>query len=276
MGNATSKEEKEESILRNPQEGKASSFYWACRHGDLDSVKHIFSSSKFNDINCLELNGSTGLHAASYNGHVHVVQFLLQNGIFRHQRNRYGLTAYEEAKNDEIRELFHRPTGSQRFATDTADDTRQLFDTHVEQSTDNNETPEDNWIGGASDETSIGGFQALCHVGKYMVTSSILRPLFMNILRLKDYPDFAYNEKLAVEGMQRLIDNHVTSSHPEYQKACDLLSKYDKSKQVKYLLRLYSLETPFYRHLGIDQQSHCLVTPILFSETFSLKLDAIF
>ncbi|CAF4788872.1 unnamed protein product [Rotaria sp. Silwood1] len=251
--NVTSEEDNEEAILRNPQEGKASDFYWASRNDDINSHKNIFSSSKFIDINLLELNGSTSLHAASYYGHVHVVRFLLQNGIFRHRRNRYGYTAYEEAKNDEIRELFHRAPDSQRFTTKTVDDTQQLFNTHIEQSNDNNEAPEDNWVCGANGQTTTRGFQALCNVGKYLVTSSILRPLFMNILRLKDYPDFAYNEKLAVEGLQRLIDNHVTSSHPEYQKACELLSKYDKSRQVKYLLRLYSLKTPFYRHLETDQ-----------------------
>ncbi|CAF1667248.1 unnamed protein product, partial [Didymodactylos carnosus] len=123
MGNEQTKEEKHEAVvLRNPQVGVANPLYWACRGGDLDAVKEILSSTPFSDVNHLEPNGSTALHAASFFGHVDVVKYLLhERGIIRHRKNRHGLTAYQEASTQEIREVFHRPFTSNRFVDENSD-----------------------------------------------------------------------------------------------------------------------------------------------------------
>lgn len=68
---------------------------------------------------------STPLHAASYYGHKEIVQLLLQYGCDRSQTNAYGLTAYEEAADEEIRQLFKRPPdefGFNRFQDGAIDD----------------------------------------------------------------------------------------------------------------------------------------------------------
>jgi ankyrin repeat protein len=86
MGNQETKEEEDEAaVLENPQVGEASDLYWACRGGDLDVVKDIISTIPFSDVNHLETNGSTALHATSFFGHVKVVRYLLQErDIIRH------------------------------------------------------------------------------------------------------------------------------------------------------------------------------------------------
>ena len=108
MGHETSKEEKQEkSILRRPEEGKANDFYRACQTGDLEFARKLIASNAYVDINRLEPNGSTALHAASHVGHPDIVRLLLhQYGVMRHRRNQHGLTAYEESANDEIRQLW--------------------------------------------------------------------------------------------------------------------------------------------------------------------------
>ncbi len=68
---------------------------------------------------------STPLHAASFYGHKEIVQLLIEYGCDRSQINGHGLTAYEEAANDEIRQLFKRPTGDStitRFQDENTDD----------------------------------------------------------------------------------------------------------------------------------------------------------
>lgn len=101
-----------------------SDFYLACRQGDIDFVKDYLK--KYSDnLNQFESTvESTPLHAASYNGHKEIVQLLLNHHCDRSQVNGYGLTAYEEAANDQIRQLFKRrmdDSETSRFHDDTID-----------------------------------------------------------------------------------------------------------------------------------------------------------
>ncbi|CAF4002511.1 unnamed protein product, partial [Rotaria sp. Silwood1] len=85
--------------------------------------RELIATIHYEDLNQLEPNGSTALHAASYGGHVEIVRLLLNKlGCRRDRRNRYGLTAYEEAFSEEVRRLFHRPDGRNRFCPENDDD----------------------------------------------------------------------------------------------------------------------------------------------------------
>ncbi|CAF1196573.1 unnamed protein product [Rotaria sp. Silwood1] len=114
------------SITKQPSQ--VSKFYLACRNGDVDFVKKYLMTLKQAkyDLNPLEPNvDSTPLHAACYYGHKEIVKLLLENGCDRLKINRYGLTAYEEAANDDIRQLFKRSqirNCSQRFQDEIIDD----------------------------------------------------------------------------------------------------------------------------------------------------------
>ena len=48
------------------------------------------------------------------------------------------------------------------------------------------------------------------------------------------------------------------------RKHLSLVSKYAKTKNVEHLLRLYSLDTPFYKNLGTKREAECLLLPLLF------------
>lgn len=87
--------------------GNASDFYMACREGDLMRVNRYLKTMTSRDINMIETaNNSTALHAASYFGHADVVKRLLEAGGNVHTRNGHGLTAQQEAKTQEIKDLF--------------------------------------------------------------------------------------------------------------------------------------------------------------------------
>jgi hypothetical protein len=85
---------------------KTSDFYWACHNGDLYTVKKMLPKLKANDIDRIESNGSTALHAASYYGHANIVRLLLQQGANTTIRNKYKKTAKEEASTDDVRSVF--------------------------------------------------------------------------------------------------------------------------------------------------------------------------
>ena len=104
---------------------EVSEFYIACRNGDVQFVKHYLKN--LSDPKCQPNHfepsvKNTPLHAASYYGHKEIVQLLLQHECDRSQLNGYGLTAFEEAANDEIRALFKRPPdkdGMHRFVDES-------------------------------------------------------------------------------------------------------------------------------------------------------------
>lgn len=87
--------------------GSASSFYMACREGDLLTVNRYLKTMSVREVNKIETsNNSTALHAASFFGHADVVKRLLELGASVHTRNGHGLTPLEEAQTQEIKDLF--------------------------------------------------------------------------------------------------------------------------------------------------------------------------
>ena len=86
-----------------------SEFYLACRNGDLATVRQLLPKMSNEQKNCIEPNGSTALHAATYFGHHAIVKLLLENGCVTWVRNSYKNTPYNEAQDHEMRQLFDRP-----------------------------------------------------------------------------------------------------------------------------------------------------------------------
>jgi hypothetical protein len=97
-----------------------SEFYLACRNGDLGTVQKLLPNMSDEQKNHIEPNGSTALHAATYFEHHAIVKLLLENGCATWIRNHYKNTAYNEAQDEEMRQLFHRPermNGPGRFSS---------------------------------------------------------------------------------------------------------------------------------------------------------------
>lgn len=266
MGNEASKEERQEKkIFQSPQVGEASDLYWACRSGDVDAVKQVLATTKYTDLNRLEPNGSTALHAASFFGHADIVRLLLQKrGVMRHRKNRHGSTAYEEAANDEIRQLFHR-LGSNRFCEDSTNENERIFRLNdVENNNEDDENDEDNeapdgWVGGAHGDDDVIGTIWIMKVMKTMFPSPILRSIYFYLEnRQKGDSENLISFATFADELQALIKSSIPSDHPEFEKAYDLFFKYSKTKKAEHLLRLYTLETPFYRSLTPDNSGWML------------------
>ena len=90
-----------------------SKFYCACRDGDVDRVKALLSTLSTAEIDQMEPNGSTALHAAAFYGHIDIVRLLLRKGACPTQKNKYDATAEEEAKTPEIAQVFQRATSTE-------------------------------------------------------------------------------------------------------------------------------------------------------------------
>ena len=102
---------------------KVSDFYWACRNGDMNKVEQLLPALSTDEINRLEPNGSTALHAASFYSHSEIIRRLLKRGdILFSTRNKYGYTPREEAQTSEIQQLLSRSLAKtqDRFVDDTS------------------------------------------------------------------------------------------------------------------------------------------------------------
>jgi hypothetical protein len=96
-----------------------SEFYWACRNNEFEKVKRLLKNMKLNEVDKLEPNGSTALHAACFQGHKDVVELLLRAGADRAIQNKYKNLPFDEAKTEEIKQLFFRVPNSNRLVSDT-------------------------------------------------------------------------------------------------------------------------------------------------------------
>ncbi|CAF1076296.1 unnamed protein product [Didymodactylos carnosus] len=97
-----------------------SNFYHACRNGNIEKVRSGLGTLTLAEINRLEPNGSTALHAATYYGHTEIVCLLLSHHASQTIINRYKLTPYQEAFKDEIKQLFRCPS-SNRFLSNVSE-----------------------------------------------------------------------------------------------------------------------------------------------------------
>jgi ankyrin repeat protein len=125
-----------------------SKFYLACRNGDFATVQKLLPNMSDDEKNRIEPNGSTILHAATYYGHHDIVKLLLENGCATWIRNNYRNTPYDEAQDEEMRELFRRPNrtnGSNRFAS--TDDCFSIVTRNFGKDNDDDNIPK-GWIDG--------------------------------------------------------------------------------------------------------------------------------
>src|ERR1700722_9431551 len=66
--------------------GKASDFYFLCKDGKIDEIRQILNdetSPSIDELNQLQPNGSTPLHAATYYNQLEIVKLLLEHNCPR-------------------------------------------------------------------------------------------------------------------------------------------------------------------------------------------------
>ncbi|CAF0910637.1 unnamed protein product [Adineta steineri] len=94
----------------NPSQSSTTSpFYYAYRNGLIDVVREELPNMTLDEIDMVQSNGSTALHAASYYGHTEIVKLLLEKGARRSIQNSHKCVPYDEAEKEDIKKLFIRP-----------------------------------------------------------------------------------------------------------------------------------------------------------------------
>ncbi|CAF1389229.1 unnamed protein product [Adineta steineri] len=94
-------------------------------------VKRLLETITLEQIDQLEPNGSTALHAACYHGHSEIVKLLLDAGADRSIHNKHQFLPFDEAKNDEIKQLFFHIPNNNRLVSSTGAIEWELIDDDV-------------------------------------------------------------------------------------------------------------------------------------------------
>ena len=202
---------------------KTSNFYWACRNGDLDAVKKTLPNLKAPDLNRIELNGSTALHAASYYGHASIVGLLLRRGADATIRNKYGKTAKEEASTDETRALFET---RMNMTEDDEDDDEQLPKSQFVELYINREHMDKSELATRILKARLGTYKA----HQYTISAS------SNLEHLEQ------KYRQACKGDQHTLDIGNR-----------LFSEYRRTGDFTCMLRFYTEETPFFTMIHGDE-----------------------
>ncbi|CAF3595346.1 unnamed protein product [Rotaria socialis] len=260
----------------NQNNGEVSAFYWACRNGDIELAKAMAPDIPYDQLNRLEPNGSTPLHAASFFSHADVVELLLHEyGVPRNYVNQYGLTAYEEAQTERVKRLFWRVSNRfcdpQENVTDTFDilavkadeieNNRSIFNTEDEHEEDTKEAPEQSiWLQ-SYQAKDIKEEIYYYRKGKALIQSSIARfimrqgPKFcphckQNKEVMNEFISYFDDATFRVNKLKAIVYECVPPTDKYYNRCHQLLTEYSEKGNVEALLTLYTLETEFYKKIA--------------------------
>ncbi|CAF2046608.1 unnamed protein product [Rotaria magnacalcarata] len=192
---------------------KCSDFYIACRDNDQGKVKELLETMTPDEVDRLEPNGSTALHAACFYGHYHIVELLLKKGADRAVQNRHQCIPFDEAKNDDIKELFLRIPNSNRLVVQTGAIEWTLIDEEAVEK--------------AKEERNI-----IKYLYEEKVKASSIDVMFQRIE--KNYVNKILNTIGGIEIIRRF-----------FQKAIE-------EKDPKWLITAYTAETDYYRVLNTE------------------------
>ena len=231
------------SIIPSRKAGEASPFYWACRNGDIATVEKMLPNLTFEQVNRIEANGSTALHAASFYDQAHIVKLLLASGCSRTIVNYHGKTAYQEATKDEIRALFSRPT-KERFVDEHATHSFKLLQQSGVEVEKKDGIPDD-WLKGHTSANSA-------HEAKFMLAMAHSTNPLVQIVK-------SQTEAESTSNISKLIANVVPRRHEAYASISDLHNKFLNRLGIGNLLTMYTLETPLYASLQNDADSFAVL-----------------
>jgi hypothetical protein len=247
--------------------GEASNFYFLCASGKLDEVHQILDAEdcpSIDVLNQLQPNGSTALHAATFYNHLEIVQLLLERSCSRTELNRFGNTAYEEAKTNEMKNVFHRYDPATRFHDTNAANSMSLY------------LPEENIAGTNADATNeyVYLFKTESEILEYSLNQQT------TAMWVKFYDWFVHTFRIFIEREDVRFDAFDLINHPDFkqfltrslsepnlQKTMKSVDEAKRRNSIEPLITLYTSEEaglyhPLNEHL-VQSSSNTDITPHL-------------
>ncbi|CAF1473366.1 unnamed protein product [Adineta steineri] len=241
-----------------------SDIYKACGYNEIDYLRILIETSLDDaKINQLESNGSTVLHLACSKGYTDIVRLLLNDRrVDRHQTNINGQTAYQVASTDEIRQLFPRQKRSDNpFCTNQ--NTLNPLECFI------NENASDSHYTTYYPTQAPIMTECLLQVHDHNY-NTITVPIINGIRRFFGNDPEKNKIDKWVENLQLHIVQYFTAedcqlSSEDYSKTNTDIKEYYETKNVEYLLKLYTLHTSICKSFAQDSiKTEYLYAPISF------------
>ena len=170
------------------EETQPSEFYRACRNDEFDTVSRLLDQYSLEDLDKMEPNGSTALHAACYYKNTKIVQLLLDRGFTRCVYNRFNNLPVSETDLPEIKQLFNRAKTSTRFGANLSPEREELSWILVNKNNPhiNIYHVTDSYDGKRLEYGLFNAENILQHIGKNMTKIDVIRRLFRRAVTEKD------------------------------------------------------------------------------------------
>ncbi|CAF0930724.1 unnamed protein product [Rotaria sordida] len=168
--------------------GSPSQFYFACRNNDIETVRRLLDEYPLEDLDKMESNGSTALHAACFYKNIDIVKLLLDRGFTRRVINKYNYKPLDECESEEIRQLFIRPKVSNRFGGDVSYEQEKLTWIIINKNEQNiiHDRVLDTYNGNRLEYKLFHGDKILQQLDNNMSKLDVIRRLFHRAINEKD------------------------------------------------------------------------------------------
>lgn len=261
------------------KDGMASELYSLCSNGEIDKVCEILRSDErppIDDLHKLEPNGDTALHAATRNGHRAIVKLLLEQRCDRTIINRDGRIAAEEARDDDMQQLFKRPTDSNRFHDPNISDVTSVFFRENDEGIRNPPSPKaihdgaSTTVDAAQKPAFVRSFKTEKETYEYCLNQQTLA-MWMQFYNwfFRKYPTLFQRDFLQADtfdlhknpDFREFLDRHIPKD--KHEQTFNAIRKGKESNSIKPIINIYTSESAdLYRSLN-RQLSHSAVDPDL-------------
>lgn len=220
----------------NRNAGVSSDFYMACKHNDIDTVRDMIKNRTREQLNQIESNGGTALHAAIYYGYPNLVELLLQHGCDPDIENSHQQTPRDHIRTDNIRDIvtFYRPNSIRDPITPEKLDNNQVRNLFNEL----------NRLANNKDDVPIENI-----VTVYMKPNDTERQSFLERVSRVRWEIYSINRyKMAnvnncshiCSVFERYYRHRGDECKLQYDKVKELLTSYERTGNAQHLLEIYS------------------------------------
>jgi hypothetical protein len=237
----------------NRRDGVSSDFYMACKHNDINKVRDMIPNRTIEQLNQIESNGGTSLHAAIYYGYPELVELLLQCGCNPDIEDRHQQTARDNIRHKQIRDLVERyaPSSIKDPITPKKFDYNQLFNELNQHASDKDDVPI---------ESIVTVYMKPNDTERQSLLERILRVRW-KIYSINRYKIPDVNNCSHIRSIFKKYNRHRNDECKfQYEKVDELLTSFEETKNVQHLLELYratnSLEILHHDSIQMEMYAH--------------------
>ena len=238
-----------------------SDFYYACRNGEIEIVHRRIAELSLLELDRMEVNGSTALHAACFFDHRDIIRLLLERGFTRRVTNKFNNTPENECQSDEARQLFLRPKNSNRFGGLTSFDEENVIWIVVqgdEQNCNLYQTT-DTYDGNRLVHGLFHGDAIIQQLTRKMVKIDVIQRLFRRAIDEKDcrrlIQAYTTNTEFSTHVNNYLISLQRTTPNPNSNASHSLFEYVDTICANQPLYKKYGFKSKCYRAIKVKSMN---------------------